>query len=356
MAKKMLLIIIGTILVIIFFTYKKGETRSPQSKIETDSNTIEFSGRIWRIVKSYGLELPGPNYWSDSKESVWKDDQGRLHLKIRKDENGIWYSAGIYTDEFVKYGIYRFYVISRLDNIDKNVVFGLFLRKDDEHEIDIEFSKWGFDNPGCNAQYTIHPSGVTDICVPTQNYEPFFLQLSGDYTTHYIDWHQSWIKFKSIHGHYSEPPDSNYLIHQWLYQGNDIPFENENLRAYVNLWLVNGNHPSDEKEIEVIIEKIEFPLIWSSTKRLTWNSGYSYDPAIATDPSGNIHVVWYDSTSGNTEIYYKRSTDGGSTWQLTKRLTWNSGESRYPAIATDSGGNIQRGALMAATLGSQPKD
>ena len=76
-----------------------------------------------------------------------------------------------------------------------------------------------------------------------------------------------------------------------------------------------------------------------STQRLTWNSGYSEYPAIATDSSGNIHVVWCDSTTGNYEIYYKRSTDGGSTW-TTKRLTWNTGDSRVPAIATDSSGNI----------------
>jgi len=79
---------------------------------------------------------------------------------------------------------------------------------------------------------------------------------------------------------------------------------------------------------------------WQPTKRLTWNSGASYDPAIATDSSGNIHVVWTNVTSGNSEIYYKRSTDGGSTWQPTKRLTWNAGDSRFPAITTDSSGNI----------------
>jgi len=80
-------------------------------------------------------------------------------------------------------------------------------------------------------------------------------------------------------------------------------------------------------------------ISWT-TKRLTYNSGYSAIPAIATDSSGNIHVVWHDNTPGNREIYYKKSTDGGATWQATKRLTWNSGYSAVPAIATDSSGNI----------------
>jgi len=74
--------------------------------------------------------------------------------------------------------------------------------------------------------------------------------------------------------------------------------------------------------------------IWT-TKRLTWNSGNSLYPAIATNASNHIHIVWSDNTPGNYEIYYKKSTDGGSTW-ITKRLTWNSGNSRVPAIVVDS--------------------
>ena len=75
------------------------------------------------------------------------------------------------------------------------------------------------------------------------------------------------------------------------------------------------------------------------TKRLTWNSGFSSKPHIAVDSSNSICIVWQDDESGNTEIYYKRSTDGGTSW-TTKRLTWNSGDSLDPIIAADSGGNI----------------
>jgi len=41
-------------------------------------------------------------------------------------------------------------------------------------------------------------------------------------------------------------------------------------------------------------------------KRLTWNSGYSGDPAIASGAYNHIHVVWYDNTPGNYEIFYKK--------------------------------------------------
>ena len=67
---------------------------------------------------------------------------------------------------------------------------------------------------------------------------------------------------------------------------------------------------------------------WTPAKRLTWNSGDSRLPAIAVDSSGNLHVVWQDDTPGNSEIYYKKSTDGGATWTTSQRLTWNSGASQ----------------------------
>jgi hypothetical protein len=45
---------------------------------------------------------------------------------------------------------------------------------------------------------------------------------------------------------------------------------------------------------------------WSLSQRLTWNPGRSGWPDIATDPSGNVHVVWQDETPGTTQIYYKK--------------------------------------------------
>jgi hypothetical protein len=77
---------------------------------------------------------------------------------------------------------------------------------------------------------------------------------------------------------------------------------------------------------------------WSKSKRLTKNAGFSSHPVIAV--SGNtIHVAWSDNTLGNDEIHYKRSTNNGATWRKTKRLTKNAGDSVSPAIAV-SGGNI----------------
>jgi len=80
---------------------------------------------------------------------------------------------------------------------------------------------------------------------------------------------------------------------------------------------------------------------WTANKRLTWTSGQSASPSLAVDSSGNPHVVWQDETPGNNEIYYRKSTDGGSTWAASQKLSWNSGSSQEPGIAIDSSGNLQ---------------
>lgn len=79
-------------------------------------------------------------------------------------------------------------------------------------------------------------------------------------------------------------------------------------------------------------------VTWSAAKRLTYNSGDSYRPSMAVSGT-NIHIVWYEYASGNLEIFYKRSTDSGVTWSAAKRLTNNAGNSVLPAIAV-SGTNI----------------
>jgi len=79
---------------------------------------------------------------------------------------------------------------------------------------------------------------------------------------------------------------------------------------------------------------------WSTSKRLSWTAEASAQPAIAVDASGRIHVAWSDATTGDSEIYYKKSSDGGATWITSKSLTWNTGDSLSPALAVDILGNL----------------
>jgi len=75
-------------------------------------------------------------------------------------------------------------------------------------------------------------------------------------------------------------------------------------------------------------------LNWGADTRLTFNTGYANNPSIAIYGSV-VNVVWHDDRdgAGNSEIYYKRSTDAGVTWGTDTRVTYTSNTSNYPSIA-----------------------
>ena len=71
---------------------------------------------------------------------------------------------------------------------------------------------------------------------------------------------------------------------------------------------------------------------WGQEIRLTNDFSYSGSPSLAAS-GDSVHVVWQDYRDGNLEVYYKKSTDGGSSWLSESRLTDNSSESACPSIA-----------------------
>jgi hypothetical protein len=73
---------------------------------------------------------------------------------------------------------------------------------------------------------------------------------------------------------------------------------------------------------------------WSSSQNLSGTTGISHNPFIAVVGS-NIHVVWSDNITGNYEIFYKQSTDGGATWSSSQNLSGTTGVSYGPSIAVD---------------------
>jgi hypothetical protein len=213
-------------------------------------STVSFSGYTWYIENTQQPCNPGPNYWSNSPENVWVDENGWLHLKITQ-RNGKWYCAELTTIQTLGYGTYAFYLASRTDNLDKNVVLGLFAYKDDTHEVDIEFSKWGITN-NQNGWFTVQPPPYID----GKNQKAFNFELSGDYTTHYFTWSRRSIYFESFHGHYpvGTQPQGNVIESFTSYQRVSA----QGVKAHINLWLYKGLAPSDGLPTEVVIKSFTY--------------------------------------------------------------------------------------------------
>ena len=71
---------------------------------------------------------------------------------------------------------------------------------------------------------------------------------------------------------------------------------------------------------------------WESEVRLTNAAGSSVSASVAAS-GPRVYVVWSDTRDGDAEIYFKMSSDGGASWTADRRVTNAPGESLGPAIA-----------------------
>jgi hypothetical protein len=67
---------------------------------------------------------------------------------------------------------------------------------------------------------------------------------------------------------------------------------------------------------------------WETARRAFASPGVQ-SSLKATDDGGRLHMAWAGGQSGNSEVYYSRSTDCGITWSLPYRLTISSGASLW---------------------------
>jgi hypothetical protein len=217
------------------------------------AKTIEFSNYTWQVRSGSGG--PGPNLWADN--NVWVDAGGRLHLAITHVGDS-WYCAELTTTSRFGFGVYQFQVIGRLDQLDQNVVLGLFnypppdVGPDTTNEIDIEIARWG-QAAYPNGNYTVWPAETG--ADPASYTFPF--TLTGDYTTHRFAWTSQEVAFQSLHGH-TDGNENEFA--QWSYRPSQpaqaIP--QQPLPVHLNLWLFRGQPPTDGQAVEIIISHFSF--------------------------------------------------------------------------------------------------
>lgn len=166
-------------------------------------------------------------------------------MKIRKIGD-TWYSSEVYSRKSFGFGRYTFELQSDPEQLDKWAVLGLFTYQDDDHEIDIEFARWGqAGNPA--GWYTVQPPPYSG-----ENQASFIPALNGAASVHSFHWLSDSIRFRS----YRLPDDS--LICIWSYTGDHVPPAGEE-RLHINLWLFQGHPPDSADQCEVIIRSVKVP-------------------------------------------------------------------------------------------------
>lgn len=84
------------------------------------------------------------------------------------------------------------------------------------------------------------------------------------------------------------------------------------------------------------MRSIDGGLTWSTATRLTDAPGASLRPSVAIS-GAQVVVAWFDDRSGESEVHFKESLDGGQSWEPEVRLTTSPGASILPTIATFDG-------------------
>ncbi len=114
-------------------------------------------------------------------------------------------------------------------------------------------------------------------------------------------------------------------------------------------------HGGDLQQLETMLREFQQAFTVASTEweiyyRRSTNGGQTWEPIrrLTNTPmpslrpnvvlSGNeLHVVWYDYKDGNAEIYYRHSPDAGASWTPEERLTNAAGDSFQPTLAVAGG-------------------
>jgi hypothetical protein len=217
------------------------------------AKTLTFGGHTW-TVRPDGTGAPRANTWCE--DNAFLDSNGYLHLKLTLESNGTWCSAEVYSQDRMGFGTFQWQLNSRVDQLDENVVFGLFqyptsdVGTDGTNEIDIEFSKWG--NVSANAlNYTVYPSlaGLSDTTVS------YPIALNGNASTHRYIWTSQSVRFQSTHGHYDNNP---YPIADWAFSPADSAelIGQAPMPVHMNLWVIAP--PSNGQPVEIIITGFQY--------------------------------------------------------------------------------------------------
>ena len=206
---------------------------------------IVFAGRQWQVKHSVDQVGPGPNVFTS--DNVRVDRRGRLVMRIDQS-NGVWRSSEVVLDESLGYGTYRFRVRSSLDDLDPNVVLGLFTWSDEpeqhNREIDIEFSRWGNPDSRTNAGYTVQPYDAV-------GHQHSWALATRRATEHEFTWRTGSVTFRSF-------DRRGRQLASWTFDDAASVPDPATAQVRINLWLFRGAAPTDGDPVEVVIGDFSF--------------------------------------------------------------------------------------------------
>lgn len=95
---------------------------------------------------------------------------------------------------------------------------------------------------------------------------------------------------------------------------------------------------------EILYRQSEDGMLWTRAENLSRIEGQDLQPQVATDAQGGVHAIWEHYTTGSASapsyLLYRRSTDGGKSWQAPVQLGVPGEGSLQPVIGAGPGGSL----------------
>lgn len=257
----------------------------------------------------------------DTVHVVWFDDRD-LNQEIyykRSTDGGLTWEADVRLTNAVEWSFYPSIVVSGstvhvvwMDFRNSPVILEIYYKRSEDGG-----STWGADTRLTEANsYAEYPS----------------MAISGSVL------HVVWTDYRDAYGdyeiYYKRSADGGLTWEPDVRMTNDQAYSGfPSVAASGSVVHVLWEEQRDGNGEVYYLRSDDDGVTWGPETRLTNNSSDSWDPCVSVNDSV-VHVVWMDKRDGSTyEIYYKSSTDGGITWGPDTRLTNASGESWYPNIA-----------------------
>ena len=244
-----------------------------------EKGDLYFSGYYWNFKNSNGTQMgPGPNYFASTAQNIWLDADSMLHLRITKNNN-TWFCSEIISVKEFGYGTYIFTTASDLTVLNEKTILGLFtwnsysFQTQANSEVDIEFARWNNANDSLLLTYSVQPvwfDNPTPYIERSRRPQMQVGKLKG-HCTHMFRWTPELITWETYEG--DNYPGTN-LLASWSFNNTNlprrklegglvsnpvvIPAPEDSTNVRFNMWLLNGQAPSNNQEQEIVIKSFKY--------------------------------------------------------------------------------------------------
>ena len=205
--------------------------------------SLNFSGYQWEVRQGSASPAATPNQYDPA--NAWVDQEGFLHLRIRKTPSGCT-SAEVWLKQSLGYGSYRF-LVRDVSQLEPRAVLAMIVWDGSapNQGMSTEISRWG-ESAGKNTQFVVQPYYVPANVVR-------FLSPPGR-LVYSFDWSMGRLTFRTERAASRGAQEGTIAAHTFS-SGIPDPGGEE---LHLNLYDFDDRRTHLKNGVEVIIEKFEY--------------------------------------------------------------------------------------------------